>query len=193
VAELSPVEILTRQHDLSQFDCGSHESLNLWLKKYALQNQANESARTYVVHRASSVVGYYSISAGSVAKDSATLRAKQGLANHPVPIALLGRLAVHKSDQGIGLCSALLKDALIRIERAADILGIRAVLVHAIDQHARAFYERFDFEACPDDDLHLMLLMKDLRKQLGTIGQKAYNNFPAARSLISPRSATRKS
>jgi predicted N-acetyltransferase YhbS len=64
------------------------------------------------------------------------------------------------------LGAALLKDALIRVERAADILGIRAVLVHAIDRHAKAFYERFDFESCPDDELHLMLLMKDIRRAL---------------------------
>jgi GNAT superfamily N-acetyltransferase len=166
LSELSTVEVLTKAHDLSCFDCGAHESLNLWLKKYALQNQANESARTYVVHRANAVVGYYSISAGSIAKASATARAAQGLANHPVPISLLGRLAVHQAEQGTGLGKALLKDALIRIERAADILGIRAVLVHAIDQAARAIYEKFDFEPCVDDELHLMLLMKDLRRQL---------------------------
>ena len=166
-AGLSAVELLSKSHNFSDFDCGTHVSLNLWLKKYALQNQANESARTYVVHRASQVVGYYSISAGSVAKASATARVAQGLANHPVPIALLGRLAVHRSEQGQGLGKALLKDALVRIERAADILGIRAVLVHAIDAEARAFYQRFDFEPCPDDELHLMLLMKDLRRNLG--------------------------
>ena len=157
---------MSKQHDLSQFDCGNHESLNLWLKKYALQNQANESARTYVVHRNQVVVGYYSISAGSIARASATPRAAQGLANHPIPISLLARLAVDKTEQGTGLGKAMLKDALIRMERAADILGIRAVLVHAIDQQARAFYEKFDFEPCPDDPLHLMLLLKDLRKQL---------------------------
>ena len=166
MTELSQVEILTKLHDLSQFNCGTHESLNLWLKKYAFQNQANESARTYVVHRANIVVGYYSISAGSISREGATPRAAQGLANHPIPIILLGRLAVDETVQGTGLGKALLKDALIRMERAADILGIRAVLVHAIDDSARAFYERFDFESCPDDPLHLMLLMKDLRKQL---------------------------
>jgi GNAT superfamily N-acetyltransferase len=166
--ELSQVEVLTKLHDLSQFDCGAHESLNLWLKKYALQNQANDSARTYVVHRNNTVVGYYAISAGSIAKENAPARVAQGLANHPVPISLLGRLAVHKEEQGSGLGKALLKDALLRIEQAADILGIRAVLVHAIDQQARAFYEKFDFGPCPDDELHLMLLMKDIRKQIGT-------------------------
>jgi GNAT superfamily N-acetyltransferase len=171
MAELSQVEILNKTHDLSQFDCGTHESLNLWLKKYALQNQANDSARTYVVHRDSAVVGYYAISAGSIAKETATARVAQGLANHPIPISLLGRLAVHKEEQGSGLGSALLKDALLRIEQAADILGIRAVLVHAIDHQARAFYEKFDFDPCPDDELHLMLLMKDLRKMLAKLAR----------------------
>jgi GNAT superfamily N-acetyltransferase len=166
MALLSHVEPLSRTHDLTAFDCGRHESLNLWLRRFALQNQANDSARTYVVHRANVVVGYYSISAGSIARESATPRSAQGLARHPVPIALLGRLAVHREEQGIGLGAALLKDALFRIERAADFLGIRAVLVHAIDREARAFYERFDFEPCPDDELHLMLLMKDVRQAL---------------------------
>lgn len=166
MALLSQVEPLNRTHDLTYFDCGTHESLNLWLRKFALQNEANDRARTYVVHRAKVVVGYYSISAGSIARESATLRSAQGLARDPVPIALLGRLAVHRKEQGLGLGTALLKDALFRIERAADILGIRAVLVHAIDREARAFYEKFDFEPCPDDELHLMLLMKDLRREL---------------------------
>lgn len=166
MAELSAVELLSKAHDLTHFDCGKHESLNLWLRKYALLNQANNSARIYVVHRTNKVVGYYAISAGSVSKENATARATQGLANHPVPISLLGRLAIDKTEQGLGLGKALLKDALLRIERAADILGIRAVFVHAIDAEARAFYERFDFELCLDDDLHLMLLIKDLRKQL---------------------------
>lgn len=166
MAQLSPVEPLSRTHDLAHFDCGTHESLNLWLRKYALQNQANDSARTYVVHRANIVVGYYSIAAGSIARESATPRSAQGLAQHPVPIALLGRLAVHREEQGLGLGRALLKDALIRLERAADILGIRAVLVHAIDREAKAFYEKLDFESCPGDELHLMLLMKDLRREL---------------------------
>jgi GNAT superfamily N-acetyltransferase len=166
MAQISQVEPLSRTHDLTCFDCGTHESLNLWLRKFALQNQANDSARTYVIHRANAVVGYYSIAAGSIVRESATPRPAQGLARHPVPIALLGRLAVHREEQGLGLGTALLKDALFRIERAADILGIRAVLVHAIDQEARAFYEKFDFEPCLDDELHLMLLMKDLRREL---------------------------
>jgi predicted N-acetyltransferase YhbS len=90
----------------------------------------------------------------------------KGLANHPVPIILLTRLAVDKNNQGVGLGRAMLKDALFRIAGAADIVGARAVLVHAIDAGGAAFYGRFNFEPSPVNDLHLMLLMKDLRMGL---------------------------
>jgi GNAT superfamily N-acetyltransferase len=164
--DVSAVEPIGKGHDLSRFDCGTQPALNLWLQRYALQNQANDSARTYVVRSGNSVVGYYSLTASSVAHESATARAKQGLARHPIPVALLARLAVDKNLQGKRLGEALLKDAMLRIGRAGDILGVRAVLVHAIDERARAFYEKYDFEPCPDDPLHLLLLMKDLRRIL---------------------------
>jgi GNAT superfamily N-acetyltransferase len=165
-APLSNVEPVSHSHDVSHFDCGTHESLNDWLKRFALSNQKNESARTYVVHRNRSVVGYYSISAGSVSLDEAPARIAKGLARHPVPVILLARLAVDKQEKGIGLGKALLKDALARIAQAADIVGARAILVHAIDDQAKKFYQHFDFEPSPVHELQLMLLMKDLRKAL---------------------------
>lgn len=160
---LSTVEPISESHDPSQFNCG-HESLNDWLKRFALTNQKNESARTYVVRRNTSVVGYYSISAGSVSIEQATSHVAKGIARHPVPVILLARLAVDKGEQGTGLGKALLKDALARIASAADIVGARAVLVHAIDEQARKFYQHFDFEPSPIQELQLMLLMKDLRE-----------------------------
>jgi GNAT superfamily N-acetyltransferase len=163
---LSKVEPISESHDVSRFDCGGHESLNEWLKRFALTNERNESARTYVVHRNGLVVGYYSISAGSVSVEEAPARISKGLARHPIPAILLARLAVDKDEKGTGLGKALLKDALGRIARAADIVGARAVLVHAIDEQARKFYEHFDFEPSPIHELQLMLLMKDLRKAL---------------------------
>ncbi len=166
---LSKVEAISESHDLSRFDCGIHVSLNDWLKRFAFTNQKNESARTYVVHRHGFVVGYYSISAGSVAVVESPARIAKGLARHPIPIILLARLAVDKSEARKGLGKALLKDALARIARAADIVGARAVLVHAIDEQARKFYEHFGFEPSPIHDLQLMLLMKDLRNALGEI------------------------
>jgi GNAT superfamily N-acetyltransferase len=163
---LSKVEAISESHDVSSFDCGTHQSLNDWLKRFALANQKNESARTYVVHRNEVVVGYYSISAGSVSIEESHARIGKGLARHPIPVILLARLAVDKAEQGTGLGKALLKDALARIAQAADIVGARAVLVHAIDEPARKFYLHFDFEPSPAHDLQLMLLMKDLRKAL---------------------------
>ena len=162
----SPVEPLSESHDVSRFDCGIHESLNDWLRRFALANQKNESARTYVVHRGGSVVGYYSISAGSVSVEESPARIAKGLARHPIPVILLARLAIDKAEKGTGLGKALLKDALARIAHAADIVGARAVLVHAIDEQARTFYEHFDFEPSTIHELQLMLLMKDLRKAL---------------------------
>jgi GNAT superfamily N-acetyltransferase len=163
---LSRVEAISEAHDTSPFNCGTHQSLNDWLKRFALANQKNESARTYVVHRNYAVVGYYSISAGSVSLGDVSARISKGLARYPIPVILLARLAVDQTEKGTGLGKALLKDALSRIAQAADIVGARAVLVHAIDEQARKFYEHFGFEASPIHELQLMLLMKDLRKAL---------------------------
>jgi GNAT superfamily N-acetyltransferase len=163
---LSPVELLTRSHVLSEFDCGIHESLNDWLKRYALANQQNDSARTYVVHRANRVVGYYSLTPGSVSKQESPARIAKGLANHPIGIVLLARLAIDQSEKKTGLGKALLKDALARAVHAADTISARAVLVHAIDDEAKSFYMHFGFEESPVDPMHLMLLMKDIRASL---------------------------
>ncbi len=162
---LSSVELLTKHHNVSEFDCKKHESLNAWLKRFALASQQSESARTYVVHRGNRVVGYYSLCPGSVERESATERVAKGQPAHPIGIILLARLAVDHSEQGQGLGRALLKDALLRSAQAADIISARAVLVHAIDEEAEAFYKRFGFEGCPIE-LHLMLLMKDVRSQI---------------------------
>ena len=163
---LSPIELLASNHDLSEFDCGKHASLNEWLKRFARMNQASGDTRTYVVHRDSRVAGYYSLAPGSISRREATVRASKS-APEPIPIVLLARLAVDKQEQGQGIGSALLKDALKRAYAGAEIIGGRAVLVHAIDAEAAAFYRRYGFETCPGMELHLMLLMKDLRASLG--------------------------
>jgi len=162
---LSPIEKLSKAHDLAAFDCGT-ESLNAWLKRYALANQQNDSAQTYVLHRKGVVIGYYALTAGSVRPEEAPSRVSKGLAKHPIGVILLARLATDKREQGKGLGKALLKDALFRIMSAADAIGARAVLVHAIDEGARKFYEHFGFERSPVDEFELMLLMKDLRAQV---------------------------
>src|SRR5262245_12795567 len=136
---LSRPVTLEATHDLSAFDCGA-AALNDYLKKYAFQNHQNQSARTYVACRANQVVGYYSLAAGSVRREETPSRVSKGLAGHPVPVILLARLAVDRGERGKGLGAGLLKDALLRAVQAADLIGCRAVLVHAKDESAKAFY-----------------------------------------------------
>ena len=159
------IEKLTQTHDLAAFDCGNPQ-LNNWLKRFAWTNQRAETAKTYVAHRGGRVLGYHALAAGSVQKHEAPQRIAQGIANHPVGVILLARLAVDQGEQGKGLGKALIRDALARIAEAADIVGVRAVLVHAIDEAARKFYLHHGFQASPVDQLQLMLLMKDLRTSI---------------------------
>ena len=160
---LSPVHKLSGDDEIDSFDCGQ-DDLNRFLKRFALANQAANAAQTYVSCRAKRVVGYYSLAVGSVQHEDSPTRAVKGMARHPVPVMILARLAVDRSSQGTGLGKALLKDALLRTAQAADIAGIRALVVHAKDQDARRWYEQFDFEPSPTDPLHLFLLLKDLKK-----------------------------
>jgi GNAT superfamily N-acetyltransferase len=164
-APLSAVEKLSRDHHVSSFDCGK-PPLDHWLKRFALTNQQSDAAVTYVVHRAGRVVGYYSLAAGSVRPDEAPARIAKGLARHPIAVILLARLAIDRTERGKGLGKALLADALLRSAGAADIIAARAILVHAIDDEAAAFYRNFGFEPSPLDPKQLMLLMKDLRATL---------------------------
>lgn len=158
----SAVQKLHASHEVA-FECGK-EPLDRFLKRYALANQKAGSAQTYVVCRGErQVVGYYSLAVGAVEHAEAPERVSKGLARHPIPVMLLARLAIDRSEQGKGLGVALLKDALLRTAQAADIAGIRALLVHAKDEQARIWYEGFDFEPSPTDPYHLFLLMKDLR------------------------------
>ena len=163
---LSGVERLDDSFELSAFN-SRKEALDEWLRKYALVNQKSDSAKTYVVHREKRVVGYYCLAANCISTITASKRAAAGQPQKgTVPVIILGRLAVDKSEQGKGLGEALLKDALLRCEQAADSIGVRAVLVHALDAEARRFYERFDFDPSPVDDMTLMLLMKDIRSNI---------------------------
>jgi len=162
---LFEIEKLRRDHQISRFDCGN-AILNTWLHKYAWTNQQSDSARTYVALDGERVAGYYALTTGSVQKRETPDRVAKGLANHPIGIVLLARLAVDVSQQGQGLGKALLFDALTRIEEAADIVAVRAVMVHAIDETARKFYQHFEFEESPADPFQLLLLLKDIRKAL---------------------------
>ncbi len=157
------IQKLDRSHITECFDCG-HDDLNRYISRFALNNQLAGSAQTYVGQADEKVVGYYSLAVGAVAHSQAPTRMVKGLAHHPVPVMLLARLAVDDEAKGRGLGSALLHDALARTLQAADIAGIRAIIVHAKDNEARRFYEHFDFDPSPTDPYHLFLLIKDLRK-----------------------------
>lgn len=157
------VQKLDRTDIVEDFDCG-YEDLNRFISRFALNNQLAGSAQTYVATTGGKVAGYYSLAVGAVAHAQAPARMVKGLARHPVPVMLLARLAVDNEAKGRGLGAALLRDALARILQAADIAGIRAVIVHAKDDDARRFYEHFDFDPSSTDPYHLYLLIKDLSR-----------------------------
>ncbi len=160
-------EPLTVDHAVSAFDCGV-ESLNLWLQRHALQAAASGSARAYVIRdtERNRVVGYHAMVAASISPAQATARAAKGMPRHPIPAVLLARLAVHVDLQGRGLGAWLLRDAMLRALSVSDELGVRVLLVHAIDDAARSFYLRHGFEPSPTDPLNLQLLLKDVRASL---------------------------
>jgi len=152
---------------LDNFDCGNF-ALNTWLKRYAMQNQRANSARTFVICNAEIVVGYYSLAVGSIEHELANKRTKKGLARHAIAVMILARLAVDLVYQGKKIGCGLLKDAVFRTLQASEHAGIRAIFAHAKDEKARNFYEYFGFEPSPIDPLKLMLLIKDARKTIGS-------------------------
>jgi GNAT superfamily N-acetyltransferase len=157
-----PVRKLATTDAVELFDCGQL-ALNQFLQRFALTSQRANSAQTYVCCHAGAVVGFYSLAVGSVEPGAASARVVKGIAQHPVPVMILARLAVDSRHQGAGLGRALLKDALKRTAQAADIAGIRALLVHAKDESARDWYLQWEFEPSATDPLHLFLLLKDLK------------------------------
>jgi GNAT superfamily N-acetyltransferase len=159
------IEKLSPLHPVRDFDCGKQE-LNLFLFKYALENQRSNSSQTYVAVQNKKVIGCYSLSVGAAEHHEAPTRIAKGLAKHPIPLMILTRLAVDKRKQGTGIGKGLLKNALLRTVQAADIAGIRAMIVHAKDEEVKTWYRGFYFEQSPTDPLHLYLLMKDIKKAL---------------------------
>lgn len=155
---------LRGKHTLKGFDCGE-PSRDQWLARHARQAEAAGTARVYVTTTDGvQVVGFYALAAGGVDPADATGRPRKGEpAYRPVLVILLARLAVDRNHQGHGLGRSLLQQAVLRSEVAADSIGAKAVVVHAIAESARAWYARFGFEASPTDPLHLILLMKDVR------------------------------
>jgi GNAT superfamily N-acetyltransferase len=156
------VEKLRADHTIEGFDCGKEE-LNRYLLRYAWTNQQAGAAQTYLGLAGESVIGYHTLAVGQVSREEAPGRLTK-LARHPAPVMLLARLAVDRRWHGQGVGKALLKDAMQRTLQAADIAGIRAFAVHAKDEEARRFYEKYDFVASPTDPMHLFVLLKDVRR-----------------------------
>lgn len=157
------IEKLHRRHEVETFDCGE-EALNRFLVRFALPNQMANASQTYIGLSGDDViVGYYTLVVGEVRYEEAPARLTKGLARHPVPVMLLARLGVSEAWQGKKIGAGLLRDAVLRTLQVADIAGVRALVVHAKNDAARSFYERFDFQPSPTDPLHLFALIKDLR------------------------------
>ena len=161
MTELSAVVPLGGDHDVIRFSCGRPE-LDSWLAGYALVNQTLKATRTYVTCEGNVVRGYFSLAPSSIEFENAPPRIRKGLGRYPVPVILLARLAVDEKVQRQHVGESLLLEALQRSLHAAQVIGGVAVLVHALDEGARAFYERYDFEQSPTDAFHLLLRMSDI-------------------------------
>ncbi|MDX3928898.1 MAG: GNAT family N-acetyltransferase [Shinella sp.] len=151
-------------HELADFDSGVPE-LDDWLRRRARPNQASGASRTFVVCEGSRILAYYALASGAVKPPEAPGRFRRNMPD-PIPVAVLGRLAIDRSQQGRGLGRALVRDAGVRLLQAAEILGIRGLLVHAISEEARKFYLALGFQPSPFDPMTLMVGLHDLNSAL---------------------------
>jgi GNAT superfamily N-acetyltransferase len=158
-------EPLTDDHLTDAFSSGA-PTLDAWLKRKARANQASGASRSYVLCRDERVVGFYALAAGSVRHDLAPRKLRQNMPD-PVPVIVLGRLAIDASEQGNGLGRALLRDAVLRITAAAHEVGIAAILVHALNDRAKAFYLEAGFAETAVEPMTLFLRIKDAKALLG--------------------------
>jgi len=161
-AEISEPENIKAAHDVTQFQCGE-PALDDWLRRRAFDNEERGASRTYVICQGDRVVGYYSLAAGSVEHATATGRIRRNMPD-PIPVIVLGRLAVDLSLQGQGVGTALLKHAVLKTLQAAQITGIRAILVHAISIPAKQFYQLLGFSPSPSEPMTLMIPLSEAAK-----------------------------
>lgn len=155
---------LEERHQIDSFECGV-SLLDDWLKRRAYADQAGGASRTYVSCDETRVVAYYALASGAVENAIATGRVRRNMPD-PIPVVVLGRLAIDRSWQGRGLGRALIKDAIQRVSQAADIIGIRAIIVHAISPEAKAFYMAVGFEPARFQEMTLMATLADVRALL---------------------------
>lgn len=156
--------LLSEEHELGGFASG-HPILDEWLRRRALPNQSSGATRTFVVPEASRVVAYYALASGAIASADATGRFRRNMPD-PVPVVILARLAVASDHQGKGVGRALVRDAARRVVAASEVVGLRGLLVHAVDETARAFYVTVGFSPSPTQPMTLMIALSDLRASL---------------------------
>jgi GNAT superfamily N-acetyltransferase len=164
IAELTAPSPISEIHDLNLFDCGT-SSLNEWLKRQALKNEASGASRTYVVCVDNGVVGYYCLAAGAIGRIDAPKTMQRNMPD-PIPVMVLGRLAVDKNYQGQRIGTALLRDAILRVLRASDIVGVKAMLVHAISEETKTFYLSRGFLESPIAPMTLCLVLSAVRQAM---------------------------
>ena len=156
---------LADQHEVEAF-ASVAPTLDAWIRRKAWANQASGASRTYVLCRGVKVVGFYALAAGSVSHDFSPRKLRQNMPD-PVPVIVLGRLAVDSSEQGNGLGRALLRDAVLRVAAAAREVGVAAMLVHALNDRAKAFYVAAGLEPSPVDPTVQILRIKDINALIG--------------------------
>ena len=164
VAKPSEPQPLADRHDLHDFDCGV-ASLDDWLKRRARANQVSGASRTFVVCQGNRVIGYYALASGAVSITTAPGSFRRNMPD-PIPVVILGRLAIDRAYQSRGLGRALFRDCGRRVANAADSIGIRGIIVHAISEEAREFYTRLGFDPSPLDPMTLMVKLSDVRALL---------------------------
>ncbi len=161
---LSPPEPLSDRHEIGEFNSGE-ASLDDWLRRRAAANQVSGASRTYVLCEERRVIGYYALASGAIAVESATGRLRRNMPD-PVPVVVLARLAVDHGWQGNGLGRGLFRDAAQRVTNAADAIGIRGIVVHAISPEAEKFYLALGFDPSPREPMLLMVTLADVRAAL---------------------------
>ncbi len=163
---LSAPAPLAEHHELDGFSSGE-ASLDDWLKKRARANHSSGASRVFVTWKGNRVAGYYSLSSSSVVHEIAPGRFRRNMPD-PIPVVLLGRLAIDKEWQGQGIGRSLFRDAAVRVAHAAEAIGVRGIVVHAISDEARKFWNAIGFSECPHEPLTLVVTLQDIRAALRT-------------------------
>ncbi len=161
---LSPPEPLADHHETEKFSSGV-ENLDIWLKRRAMKNQITGASRTFVACEGQRVAAYYALASSAITVDNASGRFRRNMPD-PIPVVILGRLAVDLNFQGTGIGRALVRDASLRVVQAADAIGIRGLVVQALSNDAKVFYEHVGFDPSPLDPMTLMITLADLKASL---------------------------